>query len=54
MIKYPQYETFQDAYIGNISTLLYANEYKEKSRIGECNEITAYCYSVDKLNSYTT
>ena len=52
MIKYPQYDTFEDAYIGNIVALLHSYEYKEKSRIGECNEITAYCYSVDKLNSY--
>ncbi len=52
MQKHLEFDTFEQAYIGNIQNIVSNPEYEFQSRIGDCWERTRYSYEVKNLDSY--
>ena len=52
MNKHLEFETFEDAYIGNIVAIILHPEYEQISRIGDCWERTRHSYEVYDIKSY--
>ena len=52
MQKHLEFDTFEQAYIGNIQNIVSNPEYEFISRIGDCWERTRYSYEVKNLDSY--
>ena len=52
MNKHLEFETFEQAYIGNILSIYENPEYELNSRIGDCWERTRHSYEVYDMNSF--
>jgi len=52
MNKHLEFETFEQAYIGNIVAITENTEYELNSRIGDCWERTRHSYEVYNMDSY--
>ena len=52
MNKHLEFEDFEQAYVGNIVTIITEPEYSINSRIGDCWERTRHSYEVYDMTSY--